>query len=330
MDETAPQPQPLKGSEAGHPYAAAVSMVETQGLTQRFGSTLALDALDLQMQPGVTGLVGANGAGKTTLLNAMLGLRIPTSGSLTVLGIDPQRAGHRLRAMVGFAPERNVLPDEMRAVDFVRHLGEVQGLPRSEARNRASDTLWLVGLGEERLRTLGTMSTGQRQRVKLAQAIAADPKLVLLDEPTDGLDPVQRSEMLTLIGQISRDFSINVVLSSHQLEEVERVCDNIVALNAGRLVACGPISDLVGAGDGITLELVDVAEPAGSVDSVEAALRAGGLDVRRHQATLALRGAGFEELCDRSRDAVAAAGARIRRLDTRRRTLEDLFEDAHQ
>ncbi len=326
--ETASGPQPPKSNGTGHPYAAAVSMVETQGLTQRFGSTVALDDLDLQMQSGVTGLVGANGAGKTTLLNAMLGLRVPTSGSLTVLGFDPQTAGQRLRALVGFAPERNVLPDEMRAVDFVRHLSEVRGLPRGEARNRASDTLWLVGLGEERLRTLGTMSTGQRQRVKLAQAIASDPKLVLLDEPTDGLDPVQRSEMLTLIGQISRDFAINVVLSSHQLEEVERVCDNVVALDAGRLVACGPISELVGAGDGITLELVDVAEPAGSVDAVEAALRAGGLEVRRQEATLALRGAAFDELCDRSRDAVAAAGARIRRLDTRRRTLEDLFEDA--
>ncbi len=310
------------------PYDPRVTIVEARGLTQRFGPTVALDGLDLEMQPGVTGLVGANGAGKTTLLNAMLGLRIPTSGSLTVLGIDPQRGGHRLRAMVGFAPERNVLPDEMRAVDFVRHLSEVRGLPRSEARNRASDTLWLVGLGEERLRTLGTMSTGQRQRVKLAQAIASDPKLVLLDEPTDGLDPVQRSEMLTLIGEISRDFSINVVLSSHQLEEVERVCDNVVALDAGRLVACGPISALVGAGDGITLELVEVTEPAGSVAAVEAALLDGGLEVRRHQATLLVRGASFEELCDRCRDAVADAGARIRSLDTRRRSLEDLFEDA--
>jgi len=305
-----------------------VAIVKTQGLTQRFGPTVALDDLDLEMQAGVTGLVGANGAGKTTLLNAMLGLRAPTSGSIRVLGFDPVKNGHRLRAMIGFAPERNVLPDEMRAVDFVRHLSEMRGMPRGEARNRASDTLWLVGLGEERLRTLGTMSTGQRQRVKLAQAIASDPSLVLLDEPTDGLDPVQRSEMLTLIGQISRDFSVNVVLSSHQLEEVERVCDNVVALDAGRLVACGPISDLVGAGDGITLELVDVSEPAGSIDTVEAALRAGGLDVRRHEATLALRGAAFEELCDCSRDAVASAGARIRRLETRRRTLEDLFEDA--
>ena len=305
-----------------------MAIAETHGLTQRFGVIVALDSLDLEMQPGVTGLVGANGAGKTTLINAMLGLRTPTSGSLTVLGLDPRTAGQHLRAMVGFAPERNVLPDEMRAVDFVRHLAEVRGLPRGEARNRASDTLWLVGLGEERLRTLGTMSTGQRQRVKLAQAIASDPELVLLDEPTDGLDPVQRSEMLTLIGQISRDFSINVVLSSHQLEEVERVCDNVVALDAGRLVACGPIGELVGAGDGITLELVDMAEPADSVDAVEEALRAGGLEVRRQATTLVLQGAAFDELCDRARDAVTVAGARIRRLDTRRRTLEDLFEDA--
>ncbi len=305
-----------------------VEMVKTKGLTQRFGQTVALDGLDLQMQPGVTGLVGANGAGKTTLISAMLGLRKPTEGSLTVLGIDPQRNGHRLRAMIGFAPERNVLPDEMRAVDFVRHMAEVQGLPRGEARTRASDTLWLVGLGEERQRTLGTMSTGRRQRVKLAQAIASDPKLVLLDEPTDGLDPVQRSEMLTLIGRISKDFSIDVVLSSHQLEEVERVCDNIVALDAGRLVACGPISELVGTGDGITLELVDVAEPSGSIDAVEAALMAAGLDVRRDAAVLAVRGADLAELCDHARDSVAAAGARLRRLEARRRTLEDLFDDS--
>ena len=327
MNGTVSGPQASGSNGTGRPYAPPVTIMETQALTQRFGSVVALDSLDVVMQPGVTGLVGANGAGKTTLLNAMLGLRIPTSGSLTVLGHDPQTSGHRLRAMVGFAPERNVLPDEMRAVDFVRHLAEVQGLPRSEARNRASDTLWLVGLGEERTRALGTMSTGQRQRVKLAQAIASDPKLVLLDEPTDGLDPVQRSEMLTLIGQISRDFSMNVVLSSHVLEEVERVCDHVVALNAGRLVACGPISELVGDGEGLTLELVEVSESAGSVEAVEAALRSGGLDVQRDQATLRVRGAGFEELCDRARDAVAAAGARIRRLEARQRTLEDLFED---
>lgn len=303
-------------------------IASTTSLTQQFGSTVALDALDIRMRPGVTGLVGANGAGKTTLLNALLGLRPPTSGSATVLGLDPRSQGAALRAQVGFAPERDVLPDEMRAVDFVRHLAQVRGLPRSEARTRASDSLWLVGLGEERTRTLGTMSTGQRQRVKLAQAVASDPQLVLLDEPTSGLDPTQRTEMLTLIGEISNEHSVNVVLSSHLLEEVERVCDHIVALDAGRLVADGPIDELVGDGDGITLELVDIAEPAGTVDAVENALRGAGIEVERTGTTLRLGGRERDVLCDRARDAVADAGARIRRLEARRRTLEDLFETA--
>ena len=303
-------------------------IASTTSLTQQFGSTVALDALDIRMRPGVTGLVGANGAGKTTLLNALLGLRPPTSGSATVLGLDPRSQGAALRAQVGFAPERDVLPDEMRAVDFVRHLAQVRGLPRSEARTRASDSLWLVGLGEERTRTLGTMSTGQRQRVKLAQAVASDPQLVLLDEPTSGLDPTQRTEMLTLIGEISNEHSVNVVLSSHLLEEVERVCDHIVALDAGRLIADGPITELVGDGEGIALELVDIAEPAGTVDAVENALRGAGIEVERTGTTLRLGGRERDVLCDRARDAVADAGARIRRLEARRRTLEDLFETA--
>ena len=301
-------------------------IVETSALTQRFGSTVALDTLDVRMRPGVTGLVGANGAGKTTLLNALLGLRVPTSGSATVLGLDPRSQGAALRTRVGFAPERDVLPDEMRAVDFVRHLAQVRGLPRSEARTRASDSLWLVGLGEERTRTLGTMSTGQRQRVKLAQAIASDPQLVLLDEPTSGLDPTQRSDMLTLIGEISNEHSVSVVLSSHLLEEVERVCDHVVALDAGRLVAEGPITELIGDSEGVTLELVDIAVPSGSVDAVVSMLLSAGIEVERSGTTLRLGGVDRDELCDRARDAVAEAGARIRRLETRRRTLADLFE----
>ena len=305
---------------------------------------MALDAIDIQMRPGVTGLVGANGAGKTTLLNALLGVRPPTSGSATVLGLDPRSQGAALRAQVGFAPERDVLPDEMRAVDFVRHLAQVRGLPRSEARTRASDSLWLVGLGEERTRTLGTMSTGQRQRVKLAQAVASDPQLVLLDEPTSGLDPSQRSEMLDLIGEISSEHSMSVVLSSHLLEEVERVCDHIVALDAGRLVADGPLDELIGDGEGVTLELVEAVEPARRVEAVEPArrveaveparrvdrvertLRDAGIEVERSGTTLRLSGRGRDDLCDLARDAVAEAGARLRRLEARQRTLADLFD----
>ena len=166
----------------------------------------------------------------------MLGLHAPDEGTLTVLGLDPTHVGPEVRSRLGYSPEHHEVPPDVRAVDFVRHLGEVHGLPHREATNRASDVLWLVGLGEERFRPLGTMSTGQRQRVKLAQALVHDPALLLLDEPTDGLDPVQRDDMLPIIRRIDTTFGIDVVLSSHLLEEVERICDAAVILRDGRVV----------------------------------------------------------------------------------------------
>ena len=302
-----------------------VTVISAAGLTMQFGSQRALDSLDLEVPKGVTGLVGANGAGKTTLMSIALGLRPATSGTITVLGLDPTKDAARLRSVVGYGPERNVLPEDMPASDFVKHRAEVRGMPKSEARGRASDALWLVGLGEERFRALGTMSTGQRQRVKLAQAIAADPSLVLLDEPTDGLDPVQRDEMLALIRQISADYGIDVLLSSHLLEEVERICDNIVALDAGRLVAQGPLASLVGDTTTITAELV---EHPGAVDAVEERLRAAGLDVRRDLNQLRVTAADQQTSLDAIRDAVAAEQARLRRVVIDRTTLEDLFTEA--
>jgi len=306
------------------------AIIETRGLVMQFPSTRALDVLDVSIPTGVTGLVGANGAGKTTLISLVLGLLTPTSGSISVLGLDPAHEGPELRAQIGYGPERNVFPDDLRAYDFVRHLAEVKGLPRDEARSRASDSLYLVGLGEERFRALGTMSTGQRQRVKLAQAIAADPSLIFLDEPTDGLDPVQRDEMLALIRQISAEYSIDVLLSSHLLEEVERICDNVVALDAGRLVASGPLADLVGNEEGVTLELVDLPDRPGAFDAVAAALVGAGLDVRPHErlGTFDVVGSDGDLVADAVRDAVADAGARLRRIVPRRRRLEDLFHIA--
>ncbi len=305
----------------------AVTVIATRGLTMQFGALRALDELDLVIPSGVTGLVGANGAGKTTFMSIVLGLRPPTSGSIDVLGMDPQSQGPLIRALIGYAPERDVLPEDMRVVDFVRHLCEVRGLPRDEARNRASDSLWLVGLGEERFRSFGSMSTGQRQRVKLAQAIAADPRLVLLDEPTDGLDPVQRDQMLSLIRRINDEFGIDVVLSSHLLEEVERVCDNIVALDAGRLVASGPLHDLIGGEEGIEVELLGIADRPQSVNQVVAALSSAGLSVSRDGSVITVIGPDADAVADAIRDAVADAGARLRRMSSRRRTLEELFAE---
>jgi ABC-2 type transport system ATP-binding protein len=307
-----------------------VSVITTADLTMQFGSHRALDGLDLEIGHGVTGLVGANGAGKTTLMSLRLGLRHPTAGTATVLGLSPASQGAELRSLVGYGPERNLLPEDMPASDFVKHLAEVRGMPRDEARSRASDALWLVGLGEERFRALGTMSTGQRQRVKLAQALAADPSLVLLDEPTDGLDPVQRDEMLLLIRQISDEYGIDVLLSSHLLEEVERICDNVVALDSGTLIAQGSLASLIGTDAGVAVHLIDVADKPGAIDAVSATLAARGLEIRQQVAPGAFEVIGDDAdlVADAVRDAVADAGARIGRVVRRRRRLEDIFEGA--
>ncbi len=304
-----------------------VPVIAALGLTMQFGPQRALDALDVEVHRGVTGLVGANGAGKTTFMSIVLGLRPPTSGTVEVLGLDPAHSGPEIRARVGYGPERNVFPDEMPASDFVKHLAEVRGMPKAEARGRASDALWLVGLGEERFRALGTMSTGQRQRVKLAQAIAADPSLILLDEPTDGLDPVQRDEMLALIRQISSEYEIDVLLSSHLLEEVERICDHVVALNAGRLIAQGRLVDLVGNDEGVIVEIVATDDRPGAFDTVLADLVARGLAARAIGAPgrMEVIGSDVDLVADHVRDAVADADARIGRIVRRRRRLEDLF-----
>mgnify|MGYP001815357191 FL=1 len=304
------------------------AIIETRGLVMQFPSSRALDELDVAIPPGVTGLVGANGAGKTTLISLALGLLRPTSGSISVLGMSPVTDGPQMRAMIGYGPERNLFPDDLRAYDFVRHLAEVKGLPRDEARSRASDSLYLVGLGEERFRALGTMSTGQRQRVKLAQAIAADPRFIVLDEPTDGLDPVQRDEMLNIIVQVNRNFGIDVMLSSHVLEEVERVCDHVVALSEGRLIAQGSMAELAGASGGIELELVELADRPSAVDDVVTMLVAAGAGVQRSGAVLSVIGLPDAELFDLAARSVARAGARVRRLGQHRRSLDDIFTDA--
>ena len=220
-----------------------VTVISAAGLTMQFGSQRALDSLDLQVPKGVTGLVGANGAGKTTLMSIALGLRAPTSGTITVLGLDPAKDAARLRSVVGYGPERNVLPEDMPASDFVKHLAEVRGMPKSEARGRASDALWLVGLGEERFRALGTMSTGQRQRVKLAQAIAADPSLVLLDEPTEGIQPNIVQDIEQAVRRIIREQGISVLLVEQHLHFV-RQADRYYAMQRGGIVASGPTSEL--------------------------------------------------------------------------------------
>ncbi|HEV8298150.1 MAG TPA: ABC transporter ATP-binding protein [Acidimicrobiales bacterium] len=295
-----------------------MAVVAGEGLVKSWGATAVHTGLDFTVHSGVTGLLGSNGAGKTTLLGMILGLHRPDAGRLTVLGLDPTTAGPAIRARIGYSPEHHTLPPDVRAHDLVRHIAEVHGLPHRDATNRASDALWAVGLGEERFRPIGTMSTGQRQRVKLAQAIAHDPKLVLLDEPTDGLDPVQRDQMLELIRRCGAEFGIDVLLSSHLLEEVERVCDAVVILADGRVVANGSIDELRGGGQGMVVEL------DGDMQRVAGALAARGVTADVDGSRVMVHGADDQTL-DAVRDAVAEVGAGLRRLEPRRLSLEDVF-----
>jgi ABC-2 type transport system ATP-binding protein len=293
-------------------------VIEAHGLVKSWGATSVLTGLDFVVGRGVTGLLGSNGAGKTTLLGMVLGLHRADAGELAVFGLDPSTAGPEVRALLGYSPEHHTLPPDVRAHDLVRHIAELHGLPHRDATNRASDALWAVGLGEERFRPIGTMSTGQRQRVKLAQAIAHDPQLVLLDEPTDGLDPVQRDQMLELIRRCGTEFGIDVLLSSHLLEEVERVCDSVVILRDGVVAANGSINELRGMGHGVVID-VD-GEPQALVDELARRDVACRLDVTR-----VLVDSDDDGTLDAIRDALADLRLPLRSLTPRRRSLEDVF-----
>ncbi|PPK97655.1 ABC-2 type transport system ATP-binding protein [Kineococcus xinjiangensis] len=201
----------------------------------------ALDGLSVRLTSPATGLLGANGAGKSTLMRAALGLIPVDSGSLRVLGLDARRQRRELRRRIGFMPEHACLPVDMSAQDLCVHLARLRGLGRRDAVRRASEVLFAVGLEEERRRPVGTYSLGMRQRTKLAQALVHGPDLVLLDEPTSGLDPAGRAEMLSIVRHLSRDLGVHVVTSSHVLDDIERTCDEVVVVHAGRLAAQRPV-----------------------------------------------------------------------------------------
>lgn len=216
-------------------YRGHVSIISTQALTRTFGPVVALSNLTVDLPTGVVGLVGANGAGKSTLIKILLGLIPPTSGTASILGFDCLTDGLKIREVVGYMPESDCLPLDVSGTEFLVHMGRMSGLPSHVARERAADTLRHVGLYEERYRPIGGYSTGMKQRVKLAQALVHDPQLVFLDEPTNGLDPAGRDEMLGLIARISGDFGISVVVTSHLLGELERIADHLVVIEAGVL-----------------------------------------------------------------------------------------------
>ena len=233
-----------------------MALLRARELTKTFGPVRALDAVSFEIDEGITGLLGSNGAGKSTTLRLFLGLLDPDGGTAEILGHDP-RASPEYRTRVGYAPEHDCLPRAVSAAEFLAYMAQISGLPPTPARLRASDVLRHVGLFEERYRSMGTYSTGMKQRVKLAQALVHDPVVAFLDEPTAGLDPLGRREMLDLIRRVGGEFGISIVISTHLMGDVERVCDSVVVLDAGRLLRTGPVSGFTEETETLEVELIE-------------------------------------------------------------------------
>ena len=223
-------------------------LVELHRVSRSYGKVRALSEVSLLLEPGTIGLVGNNGAGKSTLLKIMLGLLSPDSGRGSILGCDILRAGMILRGRIGYMPESAAIVPLLKGVEFAALAGDLYGMPHRDAKRRAHEVLNYVGLGELRYRRLEEYSTGNLQRLKLAAALVHDPELLLLDEPTNGLDPAGRASMLRLIEDLIAETGKSVILCTHLLGDVERLCEQIVVLHQGTVVRQGTIAELRSAG----------------------------------------------------------------------------------
>src|SRR5687767_8573632 len=221
-------------------------VVQADNLSVRYGKNFALNDVTAVFPQGAVGLLGPNGAGKSTLLKSLLGFLVPVKGSMRVLGLDVATSALEIRERIGYMPESDAHIPGMNAVTFVAYCGQLSGLPAVDAMQRAHEVLYYVGLGEARYRNLETYSTGMKQRIKLAQALVHDPDLLFLDEPTNGMDPKGRDEMLELIRDLGHNKNVNLILSSHLLPDVEYTCDQVVVMDKGQIAAQGPIQELKG------------------------------------------------------------------------------------
>jgi ABC-2 type transport system ATP-binding protein len=292
-------------------------LIRIDRVTKQYPGTTALDDLSIDLPRGRIGLVGANGAGKTTTFRLLLGLAHPTRGRIEVCGIDVARDPIAVRARLGYMPEHDCLPLDQTASDVVSTFGELSGLPARAARQRASDILDLVGLDEARFRPIGGFSTGMRQRTKLAQAIVGDPELVLLDEPTAGLDPLGREDMLTLVARLGT-FGISVVMATHLLDDVQRVCDHVVMIDGGRLVVSGATDALLERTGTVS---VDVGPRR---DELVAALRNVPLAATVAEGVVEVTIDGDDRM-DVLRDVIADLGLPLYRLTSRLTSLDEVF-----
>jgi ABC-2 type transport system ATP-binding protein len=307
------------GTSQATAAAPAPSVIELRGLSVRFGKRDILKDLTCSLRGRAIGLLGPNGAGKSTLINTLLGFHKPSAGSARVLGSDIQSDTRRIRSLVGYMPENDAFISKMSAVSFVQMMAELSGLPPAAALERAHEALFQVGLAEARYRELGTYSLGMKQLAKLAQAIAHGPKLLILDEPTNGLDPSARQRMVRMIRDIRDSKQLQIVLCSHLLRDVEDTCEEVLILNQGRVAHYSNLEEERKANKRF-LEL----ETYGANGDFTEAIEKLGCECAVTANRIKMIMADGVEIRDIYKIA-AERDVRIRRLNFRRDTLEDIF-----
>jgi ABC-2 type transport system ATP-binding protein len=312
--------QPANGIDPLAGSVASAPVIELRGLSVRLGKREVLRDLTCSFRGRVIGLLGPNGAGKSTLINTLLGFWTPSAGSAHIFGSDIRVEAKKIRSLVGYMPENDAFISNMTAVAFIRLMAELSGLPPEAALERAHEALFYVGLGEARYRKLGTYSLGMKQLAKLAQAIAHGPKLVILDEPTNGLDPPARQRMIRLIREMRESREVHIVLCSHLLRDVEETCEEVVILKQGRVVHYSNLEDERRANRRF-LEVEIHGDAAAFIDAIEAlGCECAPGAINRWKIVLA------EQVEIRDIYEIAAKQeTQIRRLNFRRDTLEDIF-----
>ena len=315
--------EPATAMNASTPSSATAPVAQLDRVSVTYGRQAVLREIVADFAPGAIGLLGPNGAGKSTLLKALLGFVSPAGGTMRVLGLDVTERPLEIRARIGYMPESDAHIPGINAVTFVAYCGQLAGLPRTDAMQRAHEVLYYVGLGEARYRNVETYSTGMKQRIKLAQALVHDPDLLFLDEPTNGMDPKGRDEMLALIWDLAHKKGVNAIVSSHLLPDVEATCDSVLVLHHGSIVAQGPIAELKGPS-----RRVFEIRVKGDADRFIAELRASGADCHETDADVMRVLIGDDR---DARDVFAIAtrcGVQVRHLRPSVPTLEDVFAKA--
>lgn len=305
--------------------ADAEPVVTLDSVTVAYGTHLALREVTTRFAAGAVGLLGPNGAGKSTMIKALLGFVVPTSGRMHVLGLDVAQAPLEIRRRVGYMPENDAHIPGMNAVSFVAYCAELSGLSRVDAMQRAHEVLFYVGLGEARYRNVETYSTGMKQRIKLAQALVHDPDLLFLDEPTNGMDPRGRDEMLELVRDLAHDKGVRVIVSSHLLPDIEYTCDQVVVMDKGQVAASGPIEALKQP-RGQVFEL-RVKAPNGLGEFI-ATLRAAGLECHATDDDVMRVFVPGDDGARRLFAMASTEGVQVRHLRPSVPTLEDVFAQA--